>query len=60
MVRELEHLSCEGRLKMLALFGEDCMETSRHVQYLEGPVRKPERDSSLGTVEVGQEGMASN
>lgn len=40
--------------------GQQLERGERRVQCLKGPARKPERDSPLGTVEVEQEGMASN
>ena len=64
MIRRLEYLSYEDRLKELGLFSlekrrlwGDCIAT---FQYLKGPTGRMERDFLQGCVVIGQEGMAVN
>jgi len=66
MIRGLEHLSCEDRLRGLGLFtlekrrlqGDSSLPAA--FQHLKGPKRKLEREFLQGRVVIGQGVMASS
>ncbi|GAB0176133.1 mitochondrial enolase superfamily member 1 [Grus japonensis] len=64
LIRGLEHLSCEDRLRELRLFSLEKRrlrgDLRASFQYLKGPTRKLERDCLSGSVVTGQGVMALN
>lgn len=58
MMRGLEYLLCEERLRKSGLISPE--KKRLHGELLNGPTRKPERNSWSGMMVIGQEVMASN
>jgi len=64
MIRGMEHLSYEKRLRELGLFSQEkkmlWADLIAALQYVKGPTRKPTRGILQGHVVIGQGGMALN
>ena len=64
MIQEVEHLPFEDRLRELRLFSLQKRRIQGDLivafQFLKGDIRKKERDSSAGSVVIGQWEIISN